>query len=151
MNNATHKVTPATVVGGATDGFPIALNDRWRVVDDPIQWILQRRKRSAGVAPSGRQRSVWAGRSFPTSATLLKREIRRLCGEVDPDAIRRVALLPEKHPGFTAHHEKNMAQYHRENPRAGRGRTRTADLKAVRVSGEGEELKRAGGALSEAA
>ena len=94
---------------------------------------------------------IWRDRSFHTDRKTLQREIRRLCGEVDAEAIRRVALLPEKHPGFTAHHEKNMAQYHRENPRAGRGRTRTADLKAVRVSGEGEELKRAGGALSEAA
>ena len=34
--------------------FPIVLNDRWRVVDDPLQWILQYREsdpseRSTGV------------------------------------------------------------------------------------------------------
>ena len=36
--------------------FPIILNGRWRVVDDPLQWILQYREsdpseRSTGIRP----------------------------------------------------------------------------------------------------
>ncbi len=28
--------------------FPITLNDRWRVADDPLQWILEVRRGQAG-------------------------------------------------------------------------------------------------------
>ena len=28
--------------------FPVMLNDRWRVVDDPLQWVLQYRARMRG-------------------------------------------------------------------------------------------------------
>ena len=134
MNNATHKVTPAAVVGGATDGFPIVLNYRWRVVDDPVQWILQRRRgRNMPASRSAPGEYQWSGRSFTTLATVLKREIRRLCGEVDAEVMKLINRLPEKHPGFVAHVEKNMAQYRKENPRAGRGRARASDLKGVPV------------------
>ncbi len=134
------------------DGFPIVLNDRWRVVDDPVQWLVEQRARREGRRrPDGTIRGAWRGRSFPTTRHVLKREIRRLCGEVDADAMKLINRLPEKHPGFTAHHEKNMAQYWKENPRAGRRRARAGDLEGVPVPGEGEDPKRAGGTLAEAA
>ena len=134
------------------DCFPIRLNARWRVVDDPIQWILQQREGGKPRRrPDGSYRQPWRDRSFPTGRRLLKREIRRLCGEVDPDAIKLVALLPEKHPGFVAHVEKNMAQYRRENPRADRGRTRPGDLRGVPVPGRGEEDELGAAPVTEAA
>ena len=33
--------------------YPIVLNDRWRVTDDPLQWILERRKRNPSAKGSG--------------------------------------------------------------------------------------------------
>ncbi len=116
------------------DCFPIVLNDRWRVVDDPIQWILQQREGGKPRRrPDGSYRQPWRDRSFPTGRRLLKREIRHLCGEVDPETLRLVNRLPEKHPGFEVHVAKNMEQYRRENPRADRGRARPDDLRGVPV------------------
>jgi hypothetical protein len=60
-------------------------------------------------------------------------------------------LLPEKHPGFVAHHEKNMAQYRKENPRAGRGRAQAGDLKGVPVPGKGQDVERAAPPVSRVA
>ena len=67
------------------------------------------------------------------------------------EALAAVEALPEKHPGFVANHEKNMAQYWKENPRAGRGRARPGDLKGVTVPGKGQEDECADGAVSRVA
>ncbi len=49
--------TPAAV------DFPITLNDRWRVVDDPLQWILAVRQRANSKSGSEyRHRSFCACR-----------------------------------------------------------------------------------------
>ncbi len=84
-----------------------------------------------------RRKNDWLSRRFPTDRKTLLRDIRELCGEVSQDILAAVEALPERHPGFVAHHEENMAQYHRENPSAGRGRTRPDDLKGVPVVWEG--------------
>jgi hypothetical protein len=73
--------------------FPIQLNDDWRVVDDPLQWILQRRKGKARSKNSG-----WRGRSYLTTRSGLLRCVGEYCGEVRPDALAQLAALPERHP-----------------------------------------------------
>lgn len=68
----------------------IILNDRWRVVDDPLQWILEVRKGQQTAKASG-----WRGRSFCRSRTSLLRCIRELSGEVDAAALRIIDELPD--------------------------------------------------------
>ena len=70
------------------------LNDRWRVIDDSLQWILQvRRGRDTSKATG------WRGHVFCTQRTALQRCIREYCGEVDSVALATVDALPERHPG----------------------------------------------------
>lgn len=69
------------------------LNDRWRVVDDPLQWILEVRKGRSRSRATG-----WTGRRFHCQRTALIRSIRELCGEVDPAALAVLDALPQRHP-----------------------------------------------------
>jgi hypothetical protein len=69
------------------------LNAKWRVVDDPLQWILQRRKGNPRKKNSG-----WLDRSFCTTRDGLLRCVRENCGEVDDDALSELQALPEFHP-----------------------------------------------------
>ncbi len=71
----------------------IKLNDLWRVRDDGVQWVLEVRKGRPTVRSTG-----YAGRSYCTQRTALKRCVDEHCGEVDADAIRRVENLPECYP-----------------------------------------------------
>lgn len=68
------------------------LNHRWRVVDDPSQWLLQCRKGNARHKASG-----WRNRSFCRSRHGLIRCIEEMCGEVQPDAFICVSTLPDIH------------------------------------------------------
>ena len=68
------------------------LNANWRVVDDPLQWILQRRKGNPRKRNSG-----WIDRSFCTTREGLVRCIREYCGEVDQNAFAELKSLPEHH------------------------------------------------------
>ena len=82
------------------------LNETWRVVDDPLQWILQRRKGNPRSRNSG-----WKNRSFCRTRDALLRCIREYCcwpdhGEhrsireyrgVDGAAIEQVRALREWH------------------------------------------------------
>ena len=76
--------TPAAVE------FPIVLNDRWRVVDDPLQWILQYRESDPSERSTG-----YKARSFCGSRGGLTRCVRDYCGDVDPDALAQIGLLPD--------------------------------------------------------
>ena len=71
----------------------IQLNDRWRVVDDPIQWILERRKRNPGKRSTG-----YEGERFHRKRRFLMQSIRELCGPVDPAALAEIETWPELHP-----------------------------------------------------
>jgi len=75
----------------------VQLNDRWRVVDSPPhwhpEWILQRKKGSAGAKSSG-----WEGSAYCTDRESLLRNIRERCGDVDPTELAIIESLPEKHP-----------------------------------------------------
>ena len=86
--------------GCAADSeWPIVLNERWRVVVDPLQWILQ-----VGKGRKGPRHTGWAGRSFCTTRATLKREIRRLAGDVDPAALAIIDGLPDQHPHYGPGH-----------------------------------------------
>ena len=84
---------PAEASNRASAPHTILLNDLWRVTYDPLQWILAVRQ---GVGPSGKPR--WRDRAFTTTLPVLKRDIRRLCGDTDPAAMRIIDALPERHP-----------------------------------------------------
>ena len=132
-------------------GLPIVLSDRWLISDDPVQWILQTRVGKGRTLKSGGIDDGWRNRRFHTDRKTVLRDIRELIGEVSPEVLAAVEALPEKHPGFVAHVERNMAQYRRENPRAGRGRTRPGDLRGVPVPGKGEEDELGAAPVTEAA
>ena len=68
------------------------LNKNWRVVDDPLQWILQRRKGNSRNKNSG-----WQDRSFCTTREGLLRCIREYCGEVNQNALADLQALPDYH------------------------------------------------------
>jgi hypothetical protein len=75
------------------------LNDRWRVIDDPLQWILQRRRRNKTVgkranAPAGE----WEGSAFCVTKTALIRNVQARSRPVDPAALEILEALPERHP-----------------------------------------------------
>ena len=71
------------------------LNAKWRVVDDPLQWILQRKKGSPRSRNAG-----WQGRSFCRAREALLRCVHEYCGEVDLDALARLQDLPDWHPDW---------------------------------------------------
>lgn len=70
----------------------IQLNPQWRVVDDALQFILQKRKGNSRSKASG-----WRSRSFCRTRDALLRCIREYCGPVDEMAIDQVRALPEWH------------------------------------------------------
>ena len=69
------------------------LNDRWRVVDDPLQWVLQVRRGRKTSKASG-----WRNRSYHAQRTALQRCIGEYCGEVAGHALKTIEALPEVHP-----------------------------------------------------
>jgi len=75
-----------------SNGLVAQLNARWRVVYDPLQWVLQRRKGNPRSKSTG-----WASRSFCSTREALLRRVREYCGEVEPRAFANLAALPEHH------------------------------------------------------
>jgi hypothetical protein len=71
------------------------LNGNWRVMDDPLQWILQRKKGSPRKKNSG-----WRNRSFCRTRERLLRCVREHCGEVDNDARAQLQALADYHPDW---------------------------------------------------
>src|SRR5262249_35189869 len=71
------------------------LNLNWRVVDDPLQWILQRRKGNRRSKNTG-----WQIRSFCRTLDALLRCIREHCGDIDVEALAKLKSLPDWHPDW---------------------------------------------------
>jgi hypothetical protein len=67
------------------------LNGKWRVIDDPLQWILQEKKGNPRKKNSG-----WRGRHFCRTREALLR-CARGCGEIDSDALAQLQALPDYH------------------------------------------------------
>jgi hypothetical protein len=72
--------------------FPLRLNGEWRIVDDPIQWILERRKGRPRTKSSG-----WQARFFFRTRRGLLDLAREYCGPVEDRALASVKALPERH------------------------------------------------------
>ena len=73
-------------------GLIAQLNATWRVVDDPLQWKLQRKKGNPRSKNPG-----WENRSFCTTREGLLRCVREYCGNVEPAALAALTTLPEHH------------------------------------------------------
>ena len=71
------------------------LNASWRVIDDQLQWILQRRKGNPRKKNAG-----WRDRSFCRTRDALLRCVREYCGEVDPSALATLKALSDWHPDW---------------------------------------------------
>jgi len=74
-----------------------ALVQRWRVIDDPLQWVLQYRRNKHGSGDEGAKDVTWEGRRFFRTRTALIRDIGELCGPVDPKALAIIAAMPDRH------------------------------------------------------
>ena len=70
------------------------LNDRWRVVDSPIQWILEYRAGKISHSDESKNRKTWKGKRFCRTRDALIRDIGELCGNVDPAALEVITALP---------------------------------------------------------
>ena len=85
------------------------LTETWRVIDDPLQWILQRKNGNPRKKNSG-----WQGRSFCRTREALLGCIREYCcspdqGQsrcireyhgVDDAALQQICALPDWHPDW---------------------------------------------------
>ena len=89
-----HPVLAIPADLAAVETWPVIaiLNDRWRVIDDPLQWILEVRTGRPTKKATG-----WRGRSYCTQRSTLIRCIGKYCKEVDPAALEIIKKLPEKH------------------------------------------------------
>jgi hypothetical protein len=70
----------------------VRLNPDWRVIDDPLQWVLQCRRGNPRAKNSG-----WESRFFLRTQSGLLAFVREHCGQVDPDALASLMTLPEWH------------------------------------------------------
>ena len=68
------------------------LNTNWRVTDDPLQWVLQRRQGNPRDKNSG-----WRDRSFCRTREALLRCVHEHCGDVEPTALAKLDALPSRH------------------------------------------------------
>ena len=84
--------TPETTPADSLKRFPVVLNDRWRIADDPLQWLLQRRRGKPDKKHSG-----WSNRSFCRTREGLLRCVREYCGIVDAEALAWIEALPDFH------------------------------------------------------
>ena len=73
--------------------FSITLNERWRVADDSRQWIIQRRRGSAGPKSLG-----WEPMRFHLSRDHVLEWTRGNISDLDHVAEAAIASLPERHP-----------------------------------------------------
>ena len=62
------------------------------MVDDPLQWIVQKRKGNRRGKNTG-----WHGRLFFRTRSRLLSRLKEYCGEVDPQARATLGALPEWH------------------------------------------------------
>ncbi len=77
--------------------FPVTLNDRWCVVDDPLQWILQYREGKTPHSDGSENPRAWVGKRFCRTRGALKRDIGENSGEVDPVALAIIDTWPNWH------------------------------------------------------
>jgi hypothetical protein len=83
------------------------LNERWRVVDDPLQWILQRKKGNPRKKNSG-----WRDRSFCRTRDALLRCVDGYCGEIDDNSLAKLRSLPDWHPDWDCRNDRANLDVH---------------------------------------
>jgi hypothetical protein len=71
----------------------VVLNDKWRVVDEDRQWILQKKKGRRTAKSSG-----YTSQKFHRSREDLNRSIREGCGTISPAAQAILNGLPDQYP-----------------------------------------------------
>jgi hypothetical protein len=86
---------PVERLAHASNRLVAQLNENWRVVDDPLQWILQRRKGKPRTRNSG-----WRDRSFCRKRYALLGCISQYCGKIDAGALSTLEALPGCHPDW---------------------------------------------------
>ena len=72
-------------------------------MDDPLQWVLQRRAGNPRTKNSG-----WENRSFCTTREALLRCVRKYCGEIDTTALDALSSLPEHRSDVEADNSAQM-------------------------------------------
>ena len=85
-SGTTPPETQRTAPAGSLNALPAVLNFGWRVMDDPLQWLLQHKQ-------GGR----WRNRSFCRTREGLLSCVREYCGIVDAKALKRLEALPDFH------------------------------------------------------
>lgn len=77
----------------------VNLNDKWRIDDDPLQWILKRRDGAETYAADGSvvKPARWVGSAYCATRAALLSNIRERAGDVDPMAVAFVETWPERH------------------------------------------------------
>jgi hypothetical protein len=120
------------------------LNATWRVVDDPLQWVLQRKKGNSRKKNCG-----WQGRSFCRTREALLRCIREVCcspdqGQsrcireyrgVDDAALQEVCALPDWHPDWDRGDERTNLDVRGTDQAQAHGQTKALVAQAL---GDGE-------------
>jgi hypothetical protein len=94
------------------------LNANWRIIDDPLLWILQRRKGKPRQKNSG-----WRSRSFCRTRDALLRCIREYRGGVDVEALAKVEALPDWHPDWDRRNNRANLDVSRNGPSTSRTAT----------------------------
>jgi hypothetical protein len=78
-----------------SDRIVAQLSEDWRVIEDPLQWILQRKKGNPRKKNLG-----WTNRSFSRTREALLQCISEYCGDVDPAALAQLRALPNWYVGW---------------------------------------------------
>ena len=87
----------ATYITDDSHALPVVLNERWRVVDDPLQWVLQYRRRNMVLSAGSENPKAWVGKQFCRTSAALKRCIREHCGEVETQVLAVIDTWPDGH------------------------------------------------------
>jgi hypothetical protein len=109
------------VRSGASVAVIAPLGPDWRLIDDPIQWIVQRRVRQSNEKSTG-----WQARSHFTSKDALLLEIQRLGVLLSPETLNTLNALPSIHAGYADGVAKARERYRREEQ---------AELAALKAKG----------------
>lgn len=71
--------------------FPIQLNDRWRIIDEDGQWIVQQRRGQPSKKSTG-----WRNRKFNKTRDGLELSLRQLkITDISEEVRTEIAALPE--------------------------------------------------------
>jgi len=109
----------------------------WRVVDDPLQWVLQQKKGNPRAKNSG-----WRGRSFCRTREVLLRCIREYCGEIDALALAKLKSLPDWHPDWDRRDDRTNLDVRGTDQAHANGQSKSLIPKAVEDSGAGAQPAR---------